>query len=123
MKYDYYETVKEDIKNYLQENYTMEEVEEFKEDSSKLYNTLFIEDAITGNASGSYTFNTWKAEENISHNWDLIEEMLDYFGENEVNIAEKGAEWVDVSIRCYVLGQVLEDAIDEYLEEIESNEN
>jgi hypothetical protein len=118
MKYDYYEAVKEDIKNYLQDNYTIEEVKEFKEDNSDLYDTLFLEDDITGNASGSYTFNTWKAEENISHNWDLIEEMLDYFGETDVNISEKGAEWLDVSIRCYVLGQVLEDAISEYLEEV-----
>lgn len=119
MRYDYYEAVKGDIKNYLQENYTMEEVKEFKEDSSELYDTLFIEDAITGNASGSYTCNTWEAEENISHNWDLIKEALEEFGEADVNIVEKGAEWVDVSIRCYVLGQVLEDAISEYLEKEE----
>lgn len=111
MKYDYYENVKEDVKDYIKENYdNLEDV-----DRDNLYDDLFISDSVTGNASGSYTFNTWKAEENISHNMDLLGEALEEFGYNldEVNIFEKGAEWADVTIRCYVLGQVIDDAIEE----------
>lgn len=111
MKYDYFVNVKEDVKDYIKENYdNLEDV-----DRDSLYDDLFIEDSVTGNASGSYYCNAWKAEENISHNMDLLGEALEEFGYNldEVNIFEKGAEWADVTIRCYVLGQVIDDAIEE----------
>lgn len=119
MNYNYNENVKEDIKEYLKENYTKEEVEGFKQDSSDLYDILFMEDSITGNASGSYYCNTWKSEEAICHNLDLLAEALESFGCEGIDYLNKGAEWCDVSIRCYVLGQVLDDAISEFLEESE----
>ena len=69
--YDYKEAVKEDVKEYIRENYSADEIRENLETSAarsdfeeKLNDILWIEDSITGNASGSYTFNTWQAEEN-----------------------------------------------------------
>ena len=91
---------------------TLEELE------GKLNDDLFTEDSVTGNASGSYTFSTYQAEENIAHNWDLLAEAMEEFG-CEDNPFDKGAEWADVTIRCYLLGQ----AISEALEEIEDEFN
>lgn len=103
--FNYYDEMEKDIKEYL------EETEE--RDFNKLYDEMFIDDSITGNGSGSYTFNTYQAEENIAHNWDLLQEALEEFGQIDVNPLEKGAEWCDVTIRCYLLSQVLTDVLDE----------
>ena len=78
-----------------------------------LYDNLFVDDGVTGNASGSYFFNAWKAEEAISHNFDLLGEALTEFGCDHSYIMEKGAEACDVTIRCYLLGQALSDVLDE----------
>lgn len=119
-KYDYNEVVKADVKEYIQDNYTIEEIieglaerEEFDE---KLYNEMWTADEVTGNGSGSYTFNRWQAEENLCHNMDLLADALADFGCGLSDI-ERGAEFCDVTIRCYLLGSALAEVLDE-LEEI-----
>lgn len=102
MKYNYLENIKSDIKDYLEEN-------NITEITDNLYDDLFIEDSITGNASGSYTFNTWEAEEYISHNMDLLREACSEYGIDVSDAIEKGAEYCDVTIRCYLLGQALSE--------------
>jgi len=119
MVYDYNEAVREDIKEYIKENYTLEEARELQEDNGDLYDNLFIEDSVTGNASGSYYCNAWKAEEAIAHNMDLLAEALKEFCCEDVSVLEKGAEWCDVTIRCYILSQELDEAINEAVEEME----
>ena len=109
MKYDYMENLKGDIKDYIEEN---KEYLEGK-DENELYDIMFLEDSITGNASGSYTFNTWKAEENICHNMDLLREVQSEFGYLPTEYISKGAEWADVIIRCYLLGQALGEVLDD----------
>lgn len=86
-----------------------------------LNDVLWINDSVTGNASGSYTFNTYKAEEYLAHNWDLLEEALDEWGYDE-NPIKKGAEWCDVTIRCYLLSQAIAEALEELEEELEEVE-
>lgn len=113
--YDYYEVVKNDIKEYIKENDIDVASEDF--DRDELCDHLWVDDSVTGNGSGSYTFSTYQAEENLCHNWDLLEEALEEFGQTDVNILEKGAEWCDVTIRCYLLGQCLDEVIDEIEEE------
>lgn len=117
MKYDYLETIKEDIKEAIPNYYETEEIEEMTTEElyEKLYDELWMDDSVTGNASGSYTFNTWKAEENISHNMDLLKEACEEFC---CDIPD-GAEACDATIRCYLLGQVLTEVIEEIKEEIE----
>ena len=118
--YDYLEEMKSDIKDYLEENglslkdYSREDLEE------KLNEDLWCEDSVTGNASGSYYCNAYKAEEAIAHNWDLLGEAMNEFG-CEVSMIEKGPEWCDVTIRCYLLGQAISEVLDE-LEEEEDDE-
>lgn len=89
----------------------------------KLYEDLWNNDGVTGNASGSYTFNTYTAGQYIAGNWDLLIEALEEFGQNDINPLYKGEEWCDVTIRCYLLGEVLAEVLDEYFEEEEEEEN
>ena len=119
MEYNYMESVKADVKDYILENIDFSDFSGREELESKLNDDLWTEDSVTGNASGSYTFNTYKAEENLAHNWDLLCECAREFGEEPV-ISEDykhGAEFWDVSIRCYLLS----GAIAEVLDDMESN--
>ena len=81
------------------------------------YDDFFASDSITGNASGSYTFNTWKAEEYIAHNLWLLGEALDEFGEDAEYLFSRGAEAADVTIRCYLLSECLTEAIKDLADE------
>lgn len=112
--YDYREAMTEDVKEWIKENIDLTEWTEDREGlEQQLNDDLWTEDSITGNASGSYYCNSYKAEESIAHNWDLLNEALDEFGQNNINVIEKGAEWADVTIRCYLLWSVISDVLDE----------
>ena len=81
---------------------------------------LFIDDSVTGNASGSYTFNTAQAEENVADLiWDdeFIDALQFNYGEDISEVIKKGAEAVDVTARCLALDYIDIEAI--YNEEIE----
>jgi hypothetical protein len=119
-KYDYREAICGDIREWLNENYTQEELREWMETRTrfeeKLNDKLWIEDSVTGNASGSYTFSTWDAEENLCHNQDLLQEAMEEFGCLPSDY--KGAEWGDVTIRCYLLGECIGVVLDELEDEL-----
>lgn len=110
--YNYLESVKDSVIEYSNENVSVSDFETREELSEKLYEECFISDSVTGNASGSFTFNSYEAEENVCHNFDLLSNAIDEFGMSG-NIAEKGAEWMDVTIRCYVLSEAIGLALDE----------
>ena len=119
--YDYREAVKSDILDYIEENYTPEEIREELADrdewEQRLNDDLWVYDSVTGNGSGSYYCNAYRAEEAICHNWDLLNDAMLEFGCTDCNPIEKGAEWCDVSIRCYLLGECLAAVLDELEEE------
>lgn len=116
MKYNYREAVKDDVLEYINNEINFEDFDTLEDLKEHLNDVLFNEDSVTGNASGSYTFNTYEAEENICHNFDLLADALDEFG-GGCDILRDGAEAADVTIRCYLLGECIADA----LEEIESD--
>ena len=116
MSYDYRKTVKEDVLDYVKNEIDFTDFETIEELEEKLNDELWTVDSVTGNASGSYTFNSYEAEENLTHNWDLLEEALDEFGFDE-NPISKGAEWCDVTIRCYLLGSAIAAALEELEDE------
>ena len=118
MIYDYLEAEKEDLLDYITENIDFSSFEDIEELEEELNEELWSEDSVTGNASGSYTCNYYIAEEYIAHNWDLLDEALEAFGCDE-SFIKKGAEWCDVTIRCYLLPS----AISEVLKEIEDDFN
>ena len=126
MNYNYLEAMTEDVKEYLKNDaelslddllYNRNDLEE------KLNEELWINDSVTGNASGSYTFNSYKAMEYVLDNIDLLHEMCNEFGIEAETIGQKFLdeewEWMDVSIRCYLLGQAISEALDEIEEELE----
>lgn len=124
--YDYKEAVKKDVKEYIRENYSADEIRENLETSAarsdfedKLNDILWIEDSVTGNASASYTFNTWEAEENLCHNMDLLVEACRDIWQDLDEAIERGAEFCDVTIRCYLLSGAISEALDELESEIE----
>ena len=112
-KYNYREVMAEDIRRYIFENNISGEDFETAEDAQeKLHDMLWAENSVTGNGSGSYFCNAYEAEEAIAHNWDLLKEACEEFGVYG-NPIERGAEWADVTIRCYLLGRVLFDVVTE----------
>lgn len=108
-RYDYRSVICDDIRSYINDHGIDVNSKDFDYDA--LYDNLFVDDSVTGNASGSYTFNAWDAEENICHNLDLLEEAMEEFGCGADNIWS--AEWCDVTIRCYLLPQCIEEVVDE----------
>ena len=124
MTYNYRLEIKNDIYNYITENY--EDIKSELEDRDSFYETLyddlFIDDSVTGNASGSYTFNRYQAREYILDNEDLLREayecfcQLDSLGDDFIN---EDYEKMDVTIRCYLLGECLNDVLDDLESEIE----
>ena len=116
-RYNYPEAVRADVLRAILENYNPEEIREALKDrdafAEKLNDDLWIDDSVTGNASGSYYCNTWKAEEAIAHNLDTLGEALQEFGCGPEYLIEKGAEAADVTIRCYLLNSAIGEALDE----------
>lgn len=118
MEYDYREAVRNDVIEQVKDGYKENSLRLYKEegrDALKEYlnDELWVDDQVTGNASGSYTFNTWEAEENLCHNMSLLEEACDEFGQDVGEAVKCGAEYCDVTIRCYLLGGAISEAIDE----------
>lgn len=126
MMYNYSEAIKEDIRNYLDNDFDWNTVTENEMDTDdikeQLNDDLWINDSVTGNASGSYTFNSYKAGEYVKENIDLCREMLNEFCIDADTVAEKFLnedwEYFDVSIRCYLLNQCIDEVVDEYAEKI-----
>lgn len=129
--YNYNEEIFNDVKEAILDNYTEKDIRENLKNrcewEEKLWDDLWTNDNVTGNASGSYTFSRWQAEDNLAHNGDLIAEALAEFGYSGVDLLGKGAEWLDVLIRCYLLPQgvtqVLDELEEEYFEEDEESED
>ncbi len=116
--YNYMEAMTKDIKEYIKNEITLSDYSDRDELEEYLNDTLWTEDSVTGNARGSYALNTYKAEEYICHNIDLLAEAIQEFGCEE-NVLQKGADWCDVVIRCYLLRRAIAKALDDMEEELE----
>ena len=122
-EYNYLEAVTADVLDYIREEIDLAEWKgRIWELSERLNYELWICDSVTGNASGSYYCNRYKAEEALCHNWDELAEALEEFGCSDVNPFEKGAEWCDVTLRCYYLPLAISEALKEFADELEEEE-
>lgn len=124
-KYNYREAIKDDIRTYISEHdvrFTADEREDVKE---QLYDNMWMSDQVTGNASGSYTFNAWQSEEYICHNMDLLADAIFEFGADAGTYKNclESAETADVTIRCYLLSECLEAVLDEMELELEDEDD
>ena len=119
--YNYLESMKNDIQEYIKENYSADEIAENMADRDRwaddLNDNLWCCDSVTGNASGSYTFNRYVAKEYVTENEDLLKEALEEFCTDFKTVADKflNGEWeyFDVTIRCYLLGVAINAALDD----------
>ena len=118
---NYLEETKQNIREWMElEDFTLdgqdrEEVEEHLNDD------FWINDSITGNGSGSFTFNREEAKENVLEDADTLLNACTEFCVDTRTIGEKFLneewEWMDVTCRCYVLGQAIAEVLDELEEE------
>lgn len=77
-----------------------------------VYDNIFVDDAVTGNGSGSYFFNAAKAREAVADAiWD--EKILNALSEIGISgdriaqyLRDNDAESLDVCIRCAMLSEV-----------------
>lgn len=119
-RYDYHEAVYEDVVEYIRENIDFADYDTIEDLADHLNDELWICDSVTGNASGSYTFNAWRAEENVCHNLDLLGKALEEFGCTPSYLVENGAEECDVTIRCYLLSSCISEALEDMEDEFDA---
>ena len=66
--YNYLENMVEDVKEYIKNEIDFSEYEDMDELRESLNDDLWAEDSVTGNGSGSYTFNRAIAKEYVEGN-------------------------------------------------------
>ena len=117
MAYNYLEELKSDVRNYIKEAASdymdCEDIDELREN---LYDNLWDEDSVTGNGSGSYTFNREEAKKYVADNLDLMVDAYKEFDSIEKlvnNLEDSDFETIDVTIRCYLLSQALDEVLDD----------
>lgn len=115
MLYNYHIAVKDDIREYIKENYGTV-TEEMRSD---VFDKALDNDSVTGNASGSYTMNSAIAKEYVIENIDLLNRAVDEYGFDKKDIGEQFLseqwEYLDVLIRLYLVGEYFDDIFSEFL--------
>ena len=115
--YNYLNAMKNDIEDYIKNEINTTNYSNREELENDLNDTLWTVDSVTGNASGSYTFNSAEAAEYVNDNIDLLSEACAEFGVDSATVGEKfldeDFEYFDVTIRCYLLNQAISEALDE----------
>lgn len=119
--YNYYDEVLQVVEDAVNDGYSPEMLEpvDLEDYADALNEALWVDDSVTGNASGSFFCNAYMAEEALVGNWGLAAEALEELGCNEgLNPFARGAEWVDVSVRCYLLSRCIGDYIEAHGKEL-----
>lgn len=126
-KYNYFESVKDDVREIAEEYKSVSEFATLEDYQQYLYDELFVDDSVTGNASGSYYCNSYRAKEALEGNLELLRDAYNEFGEEAETIANDflNEEWekMDVTIRCYVLGCVIWEITEEIWNNFEKENN
>ena len=126
MSYNYKETETSDICEYIRNEVDLSKYSDRDELEEYLNDELFVEDSVTGNACGTYTFNNRTARDYVLDNLDLAKEAYDVFGfgssEFGTDVWDEEWEKIDVTIRCYLLSECIENALNE-MEDVLDFEN
>ena len=117
-RYDYTEAVMNDIRTYLEDEYQNKYTEYDREElETELHDDLWINDSVTGNASGSYTFCRQEAKEYVVENMSLLMDACEAFCVEAKEIGKRFLaedwEYFDVTIRCYCLSEAITNVLDE----------
>ena len=127
-KYNYRRAIIDDLKDWIiNESDIMEEgIKENRDDdlSNWIYDETFDEDSVTGN--GTYYYGTEEfCSECLSGNFDLLYEAAHEFAiDDEINVLihhyehKDLARYFDCTIRCYLLGECIEKALEELQDEV-----
>lgn len=118
---NFIDEVRNDLKDFILDRWSKNEIKDL--DSDYVYDEAFIADRVTGNGSGSYFFNARKAKESIFEMDDDL--LMETISEFDIDMGEHWGDWeyLDVSVRCYVLGQIdIEELLDEILKETEEED-
>lgn len=121
--YNYLNAMKNDIEDYIKNEINTANYSDRDELESDLNDILWNDDAITGNASGSYTFNRAEAAEYVNDNMDLLSEACAEFGVDSATVSKKFLdedwEYFDVTIRCYLLSRAISETLNEIEDDLE----
>lgn len=112
--YNYLEAVKEDVRDRLGDYDPRGEDETLEEYQERLNESFWVDDSVTGNGSGSYTFSTAKAREFVLAGFEQVAEACREF---DISLGEKveAGEWeaLDVIARLYYLRQAIDEVVGE----------
>lgn len=121
--YNYLDAMMDDVREAIKNDYDLDDWRGDRDGlEEKLNDELWIDDSVTGNGSGSYTFNRERAREYVQDDGRAyIDDMCADFGIDAAEIGRRFLdddwEWFDVSIRCYLLWQAISGVLDELEEE------
>ena len=120
--YDYLENVTADVRDYVEQEVDLSEWAGDRDGlEEKLNDDLWTCDSVTGNGSGSYTFNRVQAQIYVLDGMDELQEAVNEFGIDSETIGEKFLEsdweYFDVIIRSYLLGQAIAAVLDDLEED------
>ena len=132
----YLEQVRADVAQYMEDNegyFDMSNYRDADDFQESIYESMWTADSVTGNGSGSYTFNRAEAKEHVLADMDTVKEALSEFCVEAQEVGERFLnedwEYLDVTARCYVLGIAVgewidenRDAIDQAIEEANAEE-
>lgn len=133
--YDYLNAVCDDVREYIENEIDAADWTGDRDGlEEKLNDDLFVDDSVTGNASGSYYCNAYKAKEAFMSDPKAEEYFAECCADFGMDAAEVGEhfirgdyEYFDVTIRCYLLGQAIAEVLDEleetgYFDEVNPDE-
>lgn len=121
MSYHYRTEMKQDILDYINRNITLDDWE-FRDDlEDYLYNELWANDSITGNGGNYYSLE-FICNNCLAYNLELIMEACEEFCVDMKTLLQHYhdgdlARYLDCTIRCYLLGEVLYTVLDEIWKE------
>lgn len=107
-RYDFIREIVAEGAEYIEGNYTPGSIE--RED---VYDILFVS-PVTGNDSGSYSFNAHTSAERFS--WEALEILVEAcreYGSDVAELLEEGPEACEVTVRCFLLGECIDEILDD----------
>lgn len=124
--YDYRSAMYEDIRNAIEELDGLDAIENkmdscYSEVEEYLHDELWDWDGVTGNGSGSYWFSSYRAQCALIGNLDLLGEAIEQFDADASKLC-CDPESADVTIRCYLLGQIIYDVVSDMRNEKENDD-
>ena len=122
--YNYQDQIRSDVREWIEDNKDQIEGLDRSDAYEIIYDSCWVDDSVTGNASGSYTFSRYEARQNFYEDTDseeYLEKMVDDGFADPVEVGKKimasDYEWLDVSIRCWLLSDAVSAVLDEIFDD------